>query len=471
MNNNINDEYFYSCYKCLQKASPTRVLMRTFTAPSGYCSCDHIFCIDCFTIKNSNATVSSILCCPRCNLEFLKNTSKEEAALIGEGMYLFSRTLSCALTEMEKYMDYIACIDRFERALTLNPFSIISLTLAIRCYDKAASFYSDRTSNVRITAGVVGIVEIETVEIYKEHLTKLHDRCIELFSISFDSNNESIVADLDVYYYLLGLTFNAIGNCYQTVKYYELAYAFALKTKNEDNCQQFEDVLGPAKARLGQQLKLRYKVGDEVEVSNDNGEWQRGTVVELYYREKSYPLDYNAPYRILISAASDSTLDVYTCAQADTDRYVRKVGAKAIENTRYQSKLDAKVDELAYVYCSQAFIQEIYGELQLDQGFCQRLLQIGRIKVTLTVLYTYRMLVMYSQPLVRTDAGYHIPTLREVVSGFKAYLAPCVQAGYVCTPIGCSAPTIAEADYTVLQNLNYFFRERALLSAHETYPA
>ena len=410
-------------------------------------------------LKNKNSNVSVF--CPCCNLQFFKNaTSKRESALIGEGVLLCSQLVATlSSVTVEEYSVILSSIDILERALALNYNNVLSLMFIIRCYDKAAGYCVGNRNEA-------GVCDADVVEIYYAFLRKLHDHCIELFKVCFDKNKKPIIDNIDVYYHLIGHAFNVFSNFYQAVKYYELAYVYTLKINNNKASLKYKELITDAKASLDQQPKLRFKVGDEVEV-NEGGEWQRGTVVELYYREKSYSLDYNAPYRVATVVAGRSS---HVCAKEDVDRYVRKVGAKAIQETRYQGKLDAKVEELAYVYCSQAFIQEVYAELQLDQDFCQRLCQIGKINLSLAVLYTYRMLVMYSQPLVRTDSGYHILTVNEVVGGFKEYLAPCTQPGFKPRPLGCNTDTVAEADYIVFQHLDHFFDEQSLSKAYGTYP-
>ena len=451
-----NQVNFNKCMKCKLPGT----LMRTFTAPSGFCSCDHLFCHECFMIKNKNSNVSVF--CPCCNLQFFKNaTSKKEAALIGEGVLLCSQLVATLRSvTVEEYSVILSSIDILERALALNHSNVLSLMFIIRCYDKAAGYCVGNRNEA-------GVNDADVVEVYYAFLRKLHDHCIELFKVCFDKNKKSIIDNIDVYYHLIGHAFNVFSNYYHSVKYYELAYNYTLKINNNKASLMYKELITEAKANLHLQPKLRFKVGDEVEITNDSGEWQRGTVVKLYYREKCYSLDYNAPYRVAITEGSKVC---HICAKEDVDRYVRKVGAKAIQETRYQSKLDAKVDELAYVYCSQDFIREVFTELQLDQDFCRCLRQIGKIKLSLAVLYTYRMLVMYSQPLVRTDSGYHIPTVSEVVGGFKEYLAPCVKADFKCKPLGCNTATVAEADYIVFQHLDHFFDEQSLSTAYGTYP-
>ena len=242
--------------------------------------------------------------------------------------------------------------------------------------------------------------------------------------------------------------------------------------------------------------------------------WKLGKVVELYYRDESFPLDFTAPYRLLLinndedsptaspgsstlyapttdspadspkeftptvdasaihvaiadsstagaptghTRTSDPSTDyspvnkqattddmspahtgpfssssapssaVYAWVKADTDRYVRKPGVRSIEDTRYQTRLDAKVEELAQVYCSKEFVQGIYRTLADDREFDKQVDTVWQLEFTQRVVYLYRMLVMYRHPLVRTDSGYHVPTAEEVVADMKAYFSAAVQ--------------------------------------------
>ena len=73
------------------------------------------------------------------------------------------------------------------------------------------------------------------------------------------------------------------------------------------------------------------------------------------------------------------------------------------------------------VYCSEEFIRDIYLTLRADEAFCARIRDEWQLEISEPLLYFYRMFVMYRQPLVRTDSGYHIPTSEEVVAEIRAY--------------------------------------------------
>ena len=113
--------------------------------------------------------------------------------------------------------------------------------------------------------------------------------------------------------------------------------------------------------------------------------------------------------------------------EADLDTLIRKVGKISIEETRWESRLDAKIAELSRVYCSKEFIQAVYTSIKADAAFCTNL-EGGRTPMTLPLMYLYRMLIMYRKPFVRTDSGYHVPTQQEVVAEAKAFFDPTTAA-------------------------------------------
>uniref|UniRef100_A0A6U5NI70 CobW C-terminal domain-containing protein n=1 Tax=Calcidiscus leptoporus TaxID=127549 RepID=A0A6U5NI70_9EUKA len=75
-------------------------------------------------------------------------------------------------------------------------------------------------------------------------------------------------------------------------------------------------MISAADAKAGT-VKLRFAIGDRVECNC--GTWTIGTVVKLFYTQKSFPSDKVAPYQILLD---DGRL-IYS--PADEDRVVRKV--------------------------------------------------------------------------------------------------------------------------------------------------
>ena len=134
---------------------------------------------------------------------------------------------------------------------------------------------------------------------------------------------------------------------------------------------------------------------------------------------------FTAPYRLQLLGDSGEVTEppVYAYVRADLDRYVCKVGVRSMEDTRYQARLDAKVAELARVYCSKEFVQDIYRTLALDSKFVQMLERTWHITLSVRELHLYRVLVMHRHPLLRTDSGYHIPTADEVIAGIRSYFS------------------------------------------------
>ena len=198
---------------------------------------------------------------------------------------------------------------------------------------------------------------------------------------------------------------------------------------------------------------LRFAVGDEVEFLHEletMSEWKLGKVVELYYRERDFDITFSSPYRIQLrvdSDATDQTL-VYAWVKADLDRYVRKVGVRSIEDTRYQARLNAKVEELSHVYCSKCSMQDICRTLAQDCVFVEMLDRVWQIELSVAMLDLYRMLVMYRQPFIRTDSGYHVPSSEEVVAGIRAFFCSEVRGSKEST-VGPSTGSSFDEDLRV----------------------
>ena len=179
---------------------------------------------------------------------------------------------------------------------------------------------------------------------------------------------------------------------------------------------------------------LRFAVGDEVKFLHEletESEWRRGRVVELYFRNNSFEVIFTATYRVQLLEEIENDPPVYAWVKADLDRYVLKVGVRSIEGTRYQARLDAEVEVLAQVYCSEEFIQDIYHTLAQDQEFVEMLQSVWLIELSERVVRIYRAYVLYRQPFVRTDFGHHVPSGEEVIAGIKAYFDPAHLSSYV----------------------------------------
>ena len=232
-------------------------------------------------------------------------------------------------------------------------------------------------------------------------------------------------------YQKLADAFHRYRNPPTALKYYKLAYEYCLRSADQRDSSYHKDRYLKYRAAYAKLPPLRFAVGDEVEFLHEleaGSFWQLGKVVELYYRERGFDIPFTAPYRLQLLDVSDQP-PVYAWVKADIDRYVRKVGVRSIEDTRYQARLDAKVVELAQVYCSEVFIQDIYCTLAQDREFVDMLRSVWQIELSAHMLCLYRMLVMYRQPFVRTASGYHVPSSEEVIAEIRAYFDPAPLSG------------------------------------------
>ena len=82
----------------------------------------------------------------------------------------------------------------------------------------------------------------------------------------------------------------------------------------------------------------------------------------------------------------------------------------------------------------------IYCTLAQDHAFVEMLRSVWQIELSEDMLDLYRTLVMYRQPLVRADTGYHVPTAEEVIAGIRAHFHPAHLSGDV-------APSAVSEDY------------------------
>ena len=73
------------------------------------------------------------------------------------------------------------------------------------------------------------------------------------------------------------------------------------------------------------------------------------------------------------------------------------------------------------MFCSDEFMQDTYRTLAQDREFMTLLRSGWQIDLPVRMLSLYRMLVMYRQPLISTDFGYHRPSSEEVIAGIRAY--------------------------------------------------
>ena len=239
----------------------------------------------------------------------------------------------------------------------------------------------------------------------------------------------------------MAVIFYANRNYSAALKHSKHAYEQCLRSSDHRELFTYKSLYLKSRAAFAELPPLRFAVGDEVEFLPEletGSEWKLGRVVELYYRERDFDITFCAPYRLQLLDDSDSDQPpVYAWVKADIDRYVRKVGNRSIEETRYQARLDAKVAELSLVYWSVELIKDIYTTLAQDREFVEMLQSVWQdrefvemlqsvwqVELSKPMLNLYRLLVMSREPFLRTDTGYHIPTADEVIAAIRAFFDP-----------------------------------------------
>ena len=232
----------------------------------------------------------------------------------------------------------------------------------------------------------------------------------------------------------MAVIFYVNQNYPSALKYSKLAYEHCLRSSDHSDAPGCKYIYVKSRAAFAKLPPLRFAVGDEVEFLHEletGSEWKRGKIAELYYRERDFDMSFTAPYRLQILDDTDSTdlPPVNAWVKADTDRYIRKVGVRSIEGTRYQAKLDFKIKGLARVYCSEEFIRSIYRTLAQDREFVCMLQSVWQVELSESVIRKYRLLVMYREPLVRTNTGYHLPSSEEVIAGIREFFDPAHLSG------------------------------------------
>ena len=408
--------------KCMKCGEESDILMRS-TRPDEIEHCDHKFCQSCFRKKNTSLEMNAYptFKCPCCHFLFYANIlTIDEAILIGEaltiGAYLFPQSKLSEDVIADENIAYtneiiLVLIDKLESALMLNPTNFNTLFLLF-----SVCSHSD---NFLIKHG-------------EGHSPLDYDRSKSL-NYSFRlldhpaiSAHDGIVR-AECCYVIAGI-FNEYNNYPAALKYSKLAYESCLRSSEQENLSDYKAEYLQSRANFAKMPPLRFGLGDEVEFLHEletgsEGKWKLGLVAELYYRERAFAISFSAPYRLQLLDDSDSTDQppVYAWVKADLDRYVRKVGVRSIEDTRYQARLDAKVAELEQVYCSVEFIQDIYPILAQDHEFVEMLQSVWQIELSEHMLSLYRIYVMYREPLVRTNTGYHLLSSEEIIAGIKAY--------------------------------------------------
>ena len=401
-------------------------------------NCIHKFCQSCFRKENTNLASEPTysFTCPCCHASFHDNMrSIDEAILIGEAVTMIThidpQLIQPKSTEITE--ENISCvheankrvIEKLEAALLLNPNNFYTLYLLFLNCSKVYCFLQ----NHRVIYYPINFYGLRVVD----YSYKLLDHP------TIPTQYDHIKSDCC---HNLSCTFSVFCNYSAALKYSKLAYEFCLRSSNYSRLSIFKDSYFKYRAILAEQPPLRFGVGDEVEFLHEletGSEWKRGRIVELYYRERDFDIPFSAPYRLQPLDDSADQPPVYAWVKADADRYVRKVGVRSIEDTRYQSRLDAKVMELAQVYCSEEFTQDLYRTLAQDQDFVEMLRSVWQVELSERMLNIYRMLVMYRQPLVRTDSGYHVPSSEEVIAGIKAYFDPIHLSGEAAPSSMCES--------------------------------
>ena len=435
--------------KCAKCSIRTSDLLCSFDYISFIGRCYHIYFSSCFKKENDFDFTSKLPRCPCCQKLFYEYVeSMEEALLIGEAAYLLndSKYISPELGRDESVIHklYNEALSKYEQALLINPSNIIVKYCIVQCCVKGLE-YCREVQDSFVTPAQYGIpriqimLKINSAEHY--HCCELlYNLSYELIEQAFDEQGKSrihILWDtkgypkenrLEEWYNALSNVLLDNSNITAALQYAKLAYETCLRSPSQPNLDKYKENLMFLKNLFAEEeAPLRFAVGDIVEFlhEKDGSEWKLGKIVELYYRERSFPMVFTAPYRLQLLGDSGEVTDppVYAYVRADFDRYIRKPGVKLVEDTRYQARLDAKVAELANVYCTKEFVHDIYHTLAQDCKFVEMLANTWHIALSERVLHLYRMLVMYREPLLRTDSGYHLPTADEVIAGIRAYFS------------------------------------------------
>ena len=414
------------CMKCQEECD----LLLSSTSPDLNGNCTHKYCQSCFRTENINIAAERIYVfkCPCCHASFYSHIrSIEEAILIGEASTIITYTDSQILfpfaldttvaAEDIKYVNEMnkLVIEKLESAHQLNPTNFSTLYfLVCACRHGYAFLIKPRFSNVCNTSLIF----------YRQKLLNYSFNLIDHSSTANEHENIKI----ECCYQLAGI-FESCNNYTAALKYFKLTYERCLRSAEQKHLSGYRLEYLQSRTAFAELPSLRFAVGDEVEFLHEleaGSEWMLGEVVELYYWEKTFDMHFTAPYRLKILNESDSAdqSPVYAWVKADLDRYVRKPGVRSIEDTRYQARLDAKVQELAQVFCSKAFIEGIYLRLAQDREFVDMLQSVWLVELSVHMLNTYQMCVLDRHALVRTDFGYHVPSSEEVIAGIKAYFDP-----------------------------------------------
>ena len=407
-----------SCMKCGEKSD----ILMSAHRPNRLC--DHKFCQICFRKENTDLACGPIYTfkCGYCSIPFYENMqSIDEAVIVGEAAtirthidtHLLPADVDIVVADVKSINKIsMELVEKLESALLLNPTNFDTLYLLFLACCRGNAF-------LRSPGGTDSLSDFYGV--------KLYDYSFKL--LEHPSLPEGYGKVRSECYIQIVFVFHNHSNYPAALKYSKLAYESCLRSSDHTKLSVYKDSFLLSTAAFAKLSPLRFAVGDEVEFLHEletGSEWKQGKVVDLYYHQRSFGLSFSAPYRLQLLDDSDSADQppVYAWVKADLDRFVRKVGVRSIEDTRYQARLDAKVAKLARVYCIEEFIQDIYTTLAKDQDFVEMLQSVWQVELSEHTLNLYRALVMFRLPLVRTDTGYHVPSSEEVIAGIRAYFDP-----------------------------------------------
>ena len=328
-NNNLISLLREKCMKC-------RVYNDTLMSsrkPSGFSEfCDHKFCQSCFRKENANSAafvrVNYTFRCPCClSLYYSNMRSIDEAILLGEvatirtliSPHLISDDTSVPrenllyINEMIKF-----AVGKLEAALLLNPLNLYSLYLLVILCADGHRFVIEHTLN----RPCMDFYRLKTYD----YALKILDHPVR--SAGYESIRSGVCYDL-------AYIFSTYRNYPAALKYSKLAYEHSLRSSDHSDLSRCKDFYLQSRAAFAKLPPLRFALGDEFLHELETGsEWKRGKVVELYYRERDFDINFNAPYRLQLLKKSADQPPVYAWVKADLDRYVRKVGVRSIEDTR-----------------------------------------------------------------------------------------------------------------------------------------
>ena len=396
------------------------------TSTGNVVGCNHKFCEKCFRLVNKDliSNLKYTFNCPCCHASlFVDMKSIEEAVLIGE-----AATIRIQMTP--QLLQLKSTTITFENIICINDKNIMAIEkLEVALQFNITNFNTLYSLFCACRHGHTFLIQHDVYDPYMLFYTsRLVDYAFILLDHSaIPEGYEGTIRGCC--YYQLACIFYAYNNNSVTLKYSKLAYEYCLRSTDQTNLSSCKALYLQSQAAFAKLPPLRFAVGDEVEFLHEletGSEWKLGKVVELYYRERDFAMSFTSPYRLQLLDDTDSIDQppVYAWVKADIDRYVRKVGVRLLQDTRYQARLEAKVAELAVVFRSQEFIQSICDTLASDRAFVDMLQSVWQVDRPVHIIRLYHMFVMYRQPFVHTDSGYHVSTFEEVVAELKAYFDP-----------------------------------------------